>query len=37
VTDAEGNSAIGGADFAIAVLDEIETPSHHRTRFTVGN
>jgi uncharacterized protein len=26
VTDADGNSVIGGADFAIAVLDEIETP-----------
>ena len=37
VTDAEGNSAISGADFAIAFLDEIETPAHRRTRFTVGN
>jgi uncharacterized protein len=36
VTDAEGNSAIGGADFAIAFVDEIEKPAHHRTRFTVG-
>ncbi len=33
---ADGNSFIGGADFAIAVLDEIEKPTHHRTRFTVG-
>ncbi|MDE3092624.1 MAG: NAD(P)H-binding protein [Acidobacteriota bacterium] len=32
----DGNSFIGGADFAIAVLDEIENPVHHRTRFTVG-
>ena len=36
VTDAEGTSAIGGADFAIALVDEIETPAHHQTRFTVG-
>jgi len=36
VTDGEGNSAIGGADFAIAVIDEIETPAHHQARFTVG-
>jgi putative NADH-flavin reductase len=36
VADAEGTSAIGGADFAIAVVDEIETPAHHQTRFTVA-
>ena len=29
VTDVEGNSAIGGADFAIAFVDEIEKPVHH--------
>lgn len=36
VTDADGESFIGGEDFAIAVLDEIETPRHSRGRFTVG-
>jgi hypothetical protein len=36
VTDAEGESFIGGEDFAIAVADEIETPQHHNVRFTVG-
>ena len=36
VTDAEGNSAIGGADFAIAFIDEIEKSAHHQGRFTVG-
>jgi putative NADH-flavin reductase len=36
VTDAEGTSAIGGADFAIAFVDEIEKPAHHQARFTVG-
>jgi putative NADH-flavin reductase len=36
VTDAEGESYISGADFAVAVLDEIESPQHSRERFTVG-
>ena len=36
VRDAEGNSTISGADFAIAVVDEIEKPAHRRARFTVG-
>lgn len=36
VTDAEGRSFISGADFAVAVLDEIENPRHSRERFTVG-
>ncbi|QEV99371.1 NAD(P)H-binding protein [Microbacterium caowuchunii] len=36
VTDADGESYISGADLAVAVLDEIENPRHHRERFTVG-
>jgi putative NADH-flavin reductase len=36
LTDAEGNSFIGGADFALALVDEIETPAHRRARFTVA-
>lgn len=36
VTDDEGESFISGADFAIAVLDEIESPKHRNERFTVG-
>ncbi len=32
--DANGNSTISAADLAIAVVDEIETPTHHRARFT---
>lgn len=36
VVDDEGNSAISGPDLATAVVDEIETPRHHRQRFTVG-
>ncbi len=36
VRDSEGNSFISGADFAIAVVDEIENGAHPRARFTVG-
>lgn len=36
VTGDDGESYISGADLAVAVLDEIETPVHHRQRFTVG-
>lgn len=32
--DADGNSTISAADLAIAVVDEIEAPTHHRARFT---
>ncbi|PRB14506.1 NAD(P)-dependent oxidoreductase [Microbacterium sp. MYb62] len=37
VRDAEGKSYISGADFAVAVVDEIEQGRHHRERFTVGH
>jgi uncharacterized protein len=36
ITDASGNSEISGADYAVAFVDEIEKPAHHRARFTVG-
>jgi len=36
LTDESGKSEISGADFALAFVDEIETPRHHRTRFTVA-
>lgn len=36
VRDADGKSFISGADFAVAVIDEIEQGNHHRERFTVG-
>lgn len=36
VRDDEGESFISGADFAVAVVDEIERPAHRRARFTVG-
>lgn len=36
LTDESGESAISGADFGVAVADEIETPTHRRQRFTVA-
>jgi putative NADH-flavin reductase len=36
VTDEAGNSFISGSDLGLAVVDEIETPMHHRARFTVA-
>lgn len=36
VRAADGTSTISGADFAVAVVDEIENPRHRRGRFTVG-
>ena len=34
--DAQGVSAISLEDYAVAMLDELEQPKHHRERFTVG-
>ncbi|MBW8483246.1 NAD(P)-dependent oxidoreductase [Actinomadura parmotrematis] len=36
VTDEHGKSFISGADYAIAFVDEIDEPAHHRARFTVA-
>ncbi len=36
VTDAQGNSKISFADYAIALVDELEKPQHERQRFTIG-
>ncbi|WIX85584.1 NAD(P)H-binding protein [Amycolatopsis sp. DG1A-15b] len=36
LTDENGKSHIGGDDFAIAYVDEIEQPKHRRARFTVA-
>ena len=36
VVDENGESFISGEDFAVAVIDEIESPKHSRGRFTVG-
>jgi putative NADH-flavin reductase len=36
VRDAKGESRISMEDFAVAMLDEIETPQFRNKRFTVG-
>ena len=36
ITDAQGNSRISFEDYAIALVDELETPQHRRCRFTIG-
>ncbi|MVA76237.1 NAD(P)H-binding protein [Auraticoccus sp. F435] len=36
LVDAEGGSRISGADFAAAVVDEIENPTHHREHIGVA-
>ncbi len=36
LTDDDGLSAVSGDDYAIAFVDEIDRPVHHRTRFTVA-
>ncbi|MGB3122912.1 MAG: NAD(P)-dependent oxidoreductase [Pseudomonas sp.] len=36
LVSAEGRSWISFADYAIALIDEVETPKHSRQRFTVG-
>lgn len=37
VVDAEGKSRISVEDYAVAFIDEIETPKHVGERFTVGD
>jgi putative NADH-flavin reductase len=34
--DEHGESAISGADFALAVVDQIESPAHHRSHVSVA-
>lgn len=35
--DKDGESKISTQDYAVAMLDELEHPQHHRERFTVAN
>lgn len=37
VLDADGKSRISAEDYAVALIDEIETPKHVGERFTVGD
>jgi len=36
IADEKGDSRISFEDYAIALVDELETPKHERERFTVG-
>lgn len=36
IVDAEGKSRISVEDYAVAMVDELERPAHHRERFTIG-
>lgn len=36
IVDSKGNSTISVADYAKAMVDELETPAHHKERFTIG-
>jgi uncharacterized protein len=36
IADANGTSRISFEDYAIALVDELEDPKHHRERFTIG-
>ena len=36
LTDANGQSRISTQDYAVAMIDEVERPTHIRQRFTVG-
>jgi putative NADH-flavin reductase len=36
ITDEQGNSRISMADYAVALVDELEQGKHHHERFTIG-
>ena len=36
ISDATGKSSISFEDYAIALVDELEKPQHHKARFTIG-
>jgi putative NADH-flavin reductase len=36
LVDAAGHSAVTVQDYAVAMIDELENPTHIRKRFTVG-
>ena len=36
IMDTEGNSTISVEDYAKAMVDELESPAHHKERFTIG-
>lgn len=36
IFDADGKSHISVKDYAVAMVDELEKPAHHKERFTIG-
>ena len=36
MVDKDGNIKISVEDYAVAMVDELETPAHHQERFTIG-
>lgn len=36
IVDSEGRSRISVEDYAVAMVDELESPVHHKERFTIG-
>jgi putative NADH-flavin reductase len=36
IFDSEGKSNISVEDYAVAMINEVEQPAHHRERFTIG-
>lgn len=36
IFDSHGESVISVEDYAMAMIDELENPKHHRERFTIG-
>lgn len=36
IVDSEGKSRISVEDYAVAMVDEVEVPAHHKERFTIG-
>ena len=36
IVDPKGESNISVEDYAVAMLNEVEAPEHHRERFTIG-
>jgi uncharacterized protein len=36
IVDEQGKSSVSFEDYAVALVDELEKPSHERSRFTIG-
>jgi putative NADH-flavin reductase len=36
IADDNGNSKISAEDFAVALVNELETPKYHRSQMTIG-